>query len=208
MLLAEIREQVIKYAASQGIVTDEDELNFDAIDTDIDTAREVIAGKGLSQRKTLSSAWYLSTTIDYDLDIQPSPATKTIFQVPMAIAGIYSSFTWEYGTCNGTIIQTSTEHESSITTRIGKRFRGYVENRILTVNRKVGGIKLTAPFTSPQDLLDFNVDVDNYPFDVQYMMDLQTMLADGFYKNIYKSVIDKKPDSANSLITPKQQWET
>jgi hypothetical protein len=205
MLLAEIREQVIKYAASQGIITDEDELNFDAIDTDIDTAREVIAGKLLSGRKPSTSAWYLSTTIDYDLDIQPSPATKTIFQVPMAIAGIYSSFTGDDGKCNGTIVQTRTEYESSITTRIGKRFRGYVENRILTVNQKVGSIKLTAAFTRPKELIDFNVEVDNYPFDVQYMMDLQTMLADGFYKNIYKNAIDKKPDSANSLITPNQQ---
>ena len=204
-LLAEIREQVIKYAASQGIVTDEDELNFDAIDTDIDAGRAVIAGKLISMRKPLSSAWFLSTTIDYDADIQPSPATKTIFQVPTAIAGIYSSFTGEDGDCNGTIVQTRTEYESSITTRIPKKPRGYVENRILTVNRKVGDIKLTAAFSRPKELLDFNVDVDNYPFDIQYMMDLQTMLADGFYKNIYKNAIDKKPDSANSLITPNQQ---
>ena len=70
MLLAEIREEVVKYALAKGIVTDEDLLNYDALDNDILVARANIGANLMARRVKLSGMWYLTTLIEYDQEIQ------------------------------------------------------------------------------------------------------------------------------------------
>jgi hypothetical protein len=204
MLLGEIRDDVIKLAASQGVVTDEDNLNFDAINRDIVSASNIIAAKLLQKRDVLSSAWQLTTRIEYDLGIQSDIFKYAFFQVPMAINGIYTSFLANGGTCTGTIVQTRNEFNSPLNCMIPSKMRGFVENGILQTNSPVAGtyIQLTAAFANPLELVDFNPNYDNYPFDVGYFSDLLTILQNGFYKDIYKKTIDTKSDGTNTPVTP------
>jgi len=89
MLLAEIREEVVKYALAKGIITDENSLNYDALDTDIIVGRAAIGKDIISNRGKLGSQWFLTALIEFDQDIQEN-TTEVIYNVPDAIGGVYS----------------------------------------------------------------------------------------------------------------------
>ena len=205
MLLAEIREEVIKYGLAKGIITDENSLNNDALNTDIRVGRATIGGNIMSKRGVLSSQWLLTTLIEYDADIQDSD-TETVYQVPDAIGGVYSMLRGEDGTELGTIVQTEQDYYSTLTKQIPSRFRGFVTNSILRVNNPLTqNIKLSAPFLDPFKIVEWNEDYDRFPMDDMFVADLITLLTNNFYKYVVQQPLDKKPDSAESNLTPNQK---
>lgn len=205
MLLAEIREEVVKYGLAKGIITDEDSLNYDALNTDIIVGR-VTLGKGIiSNRGKLGSQWFLSTLIEFDQDIQENE-TEVIYNVPDAIGGVYSMLLGEDGTESGTIVQNATSYYSTITKQIPSRYRGFVENSVLRVNSPLPqNIRLRAAFIDPFKIVEWNEDYDNFPMDDGYVADLITLLTNNFYKYIIQKPLDTKSDSAESNLTPNQK---
>lgn len=205
MLLAEIREQVIRYSLAKGIITDESSLNYDAIDADILVARNKIGERIISSRRRLSSQWYLTALIERNEDIQDS-ANETVYEVPAAICGIYSMLRGANGTDGGTIVKSVAEYYSPLTKQIPNRFRGYIENGILRINNSVVcNIKLTAAFVNPYIIKEWNVYYDNYPIEDGFVLDISEILSETFYKYVIGKPIDTKSDSAESTITPNQK---
>jgi hypothetical protein len=205
MLLAEIREQVVKYGLAKGIITDENSLNYDALDTDIIVGRVAIGKDIISNKGKLGSQWYLTSLIEFDQDIQEN-TTEVIYNVPDAIGGIYSMILGEDGIENGTIVQNATNYYSNITKQIPSRYRGFVENSVLRVNSPLPqNIKLRAAFVNPFKLVEWNEDYDNFPMDDGHIMDLITLLVSSFYKYVVQTPLDTKSDSAESNLTPNQK---
>jgi hypothetical protein len=205
MLLAEIREEVIKYGLAKGIITDENSLNNDALNTDIRVGRTTIGGNIISKRGTLSSQWYLTTLIEYNQDVQDS-TTESVYQVPDAIGGIYSMLRGEDGTEGGTIVQTEQDYYSTLTKQIPSRFRGFVTNGVLRINNPLTqNLKISAPFLDPFKIVEWNEDYDRFPMDDMFVADLITLLTNNFYKYVVQQPLDKKPDSAESNLTPNQK---
>lgn len=203
MLLAEIRNEVIKYGLAKGNITDENALNNDALDTDIMVGRATIGGG--QKRGTLSSQWFLTTLIEYDADIQDS-TDETIYQVPDAIGGVYAVLRGENGTELGTIVQTEADFYSTLTKQIPSRFRGFVTNSILRVNNPLTqNIKLSAPFLDPSKIVEWNKHYDRFPMDDAFVADLITLLTNNFYKYVINKTLDTKSDSAESTQTPNQK---
>jgi hypothetical protein len=205
MLLAEIREEVIKYGLAKGIITDENSLNNDALNTDIRVGRVTIGGGIISKRGTLSSQWNLTTLIEYNQDIQDS-TTESVYQVPDAIGGIYGMLRGEDGTEGGTIVQTEQDYYSTLTKQIPSRFRGFVTNGVLRINNPLTqNLKISAPFLDPFKIVEWNEDYDRFPMDDMFVADLITLLTNNFYKYVVQQPLDKKPDSAESNLTPNQK---
>jgi len=205
MLLVEIREEVIKYGLAKGIITDENSLNNDALNTDIIVGRATIGGNIMSKRGVLSSQWFLTTLIEYDENIQDS-STETVYQVPDAINGVYSMFRGENGTESGTIVHTEQDYYSTLAKQIPSRYRGFVTNSVLRVNSSLTqNIKLSAAFLDPKKIVEWNEDYDRFPMDDTYVADLITLLTNNFYKYVVQQPLDKKPDSAESNLTVNQK---
>jgi hypothetical protein len=204
MLLAEIREEVIRYALAKGIVTDENSLNYDALDSDILVARNKLGEGIIASRGKLSSQWLQTTLLEVDPDIQDSE-DETIFHVPQAIMGIYTMLRGEKGDEAATIVKSVSEFYSGITKQIPAKFRGVVENGILRMNNPLcGNMKLSAAFVNPYEIPEWNVNYDNYPMQDGMVADLIILLTNNFYKYIINKPIDTKSDSAESTITPNQ----
>lgn len=205
MLLAEIREEVIKYGLAKGIINDEDSLNYDSLETDIFVARATVGGNIIAKRGRLSNLWYLTTLIEYDQEIQESP-NVTIYEVPNAINGIYSMWRGENGCDGGTIVKNESDYRSSITKQIPNRSRAMIMNGIMEVNNPLTeNIYLTAPFVNPKKLVEWNQEYDNFPMDDMYIPDVVSLLTNNFYKYVINKPIDTKSDSAESNITPNQK---
>ncbi len=205
MLLAEIREEVVKYALAKGIITDENSLNYDALDTDIIVGRAAIGKDIISNRGKLGSQWFLTALIEFDQDIQEN-TTEVIYNVPDAIGGVYSMLLGEDGTENGTIVQNATSYYSVLTKQIPSRYRGFVENSVLRVNSPLPqNIRLKAAFVNPLKIVEWNEDYDNFPMDDGHIMDLITLLVNNFYKYVVQTPLDTKSDSAESNLTPNQK---
>lgn len=206
MLLAEIREQIIRYALAKGIVTDESSLNYDAIDTDIISGYNTIGAQIIKSRGKLSSQWMLSTSVQYDRSIQPEPNKYTVYEVPNAINGIYSYFRGEDGETGGRIVQSEAEYYSGIIKHIPKAVRGFVSNGFLKVNTAMSrNVVLTAAFTDPRQLPDWNPEYDNFPMDNDSVLQLIEILGKVLYQYVANTPLDTKTDSAETLKTPNQQ---
>jgi len=206
MLLAEIREQIIRYALGKGIVTDEQEVNYEALDKDIVVAYNKIGSTIIGARRKLSSAWYLSTRVDYDRDIQIAPNSYSMYLVPQAIGGIYAYFRGADGTTGGRIVQTEAEYRSGITNHIPQANRGYILNGVLMVNNPLSrNIALNAPFVNPLELPDFNAEYDNWPMDTDSVLDLISMLGQAFYQYVAQNPLDTKSDSTETTKTINQK---
>lgn len=206
MLLAEIREQIIRYALAKGIVTDESSLNYEAIDTDIVSGYNSIGSDIIKRRGKLSSQWYLSTKVEYDKSIQPEPNKYTLYEVPNAINGIYAYFRGADGETGGRIVQSEAEYYSGITKHIPNSVRGFVSNGVMKVNTAMSrNIVLTAAFTDPRQLLDWNAEYDNFPMDNDSVLKLVDLLGVVLYKYVIETPLDTKTDSAESLKTLNQK---
>ena len=205
MLLAEIREEVVKYAMAKGIVTDEDLLNYDALDNVILVARAIIGANLMARRVKLSGMWYLTTLIEYDQEIQQN-AGVTIYEVPSAIGGAYSMFRGEDGCEGGTIVKNPSDYYSNITKQIPKRVRAVIQNSIMEVNSSLTeNIYLTAAFTNPSKIVEWNKDYDKFPMDDMYIADLILLLTNNFYKFVIQKPLDTKSDSAETTQTINQK---
>lgn len=200
MLLAEIRQQIVKYAMAKGIVTDEDQINYGQLDADIITGAAGLKSTILMANKPLSSVNYLTTTIDYDLSMQSNPSKYRDFVVPQAILGRYNYVGSDDLDGNISLVNSVAEYSDSIKCQIPKRVRAFIASSgiLRVMDAFPESIVLNFVPQNPMDCADFNPIYDNFPLDEGLTTVLINTLADSFYKYINGQPIDTKSDSVET----------
>ncbi len=186
---------------AKGIVTDEDQINYGQLDSDI------IAGAAglkstilMSSKPTLSSVNYLTTTIDYDISIQSNPSKYRDFQVPLAVLGRYNYVGSDDFDGNISLVNSVAEYSDSIKCQIPKRVRAFIAGQgiLRIMDAFPESIVLNFIPQNPLDCQDFNPIYDNFPLDDGLTTVLIDTLANSFYKYINGQPIDTKSDSVET----------
>jgi hypothetical protein len=201
MLLAEIRQQIVKYPMGKGIVTDENQINYGQLNADIISGAAALkATKLMSKDPFLSSVNYLTTTIEYNLSIQQDPTKYRDFQVPLAILGRYNYVGSDDFDGNISVVNSVAEYSDSIKCQIPSRVRAFIARQgILRIQDAFPeNIVLNFIPQNPMDCKDWNPMYDEFPLDEGLTTMLISTLADSFYKYINGQPIDTKPDSVET----------
>jgi hypothetical protein len=197
MLLAEIRQKIIKYAMSRSVVTDENNINYGQLDSDIITSAAALKLNMILSNKPLSSSNYLTTTIEYDPQIQENPSKYRDYAVPLAVNGRYNYIGSPELNGNISVVNSVAEYSDTIKCQIPERVRAFIAYQGLL--RITSGIvkDITINFVpiNPKDCADWNENYDQFPLEEGMCMSVIETLGQAFYKYVMGQPIDTKSDS-------------
>lgn len=198
MLLSDIREKAIRWGLSQGIITDESQVNFDAIDSDCYAMRASILLELQNSFAYTSVNNTITTSVPYDADIQESPKEYRDFVVPRALNGKYPYVGSSCVSQNIRITDSFAAQASTIKEQIPSAIRAFFmpnQNRLRVYSNMVKDITLNFIPLDPREAKDYNVDYDDFPLEDGLIPILISRLQESFYKYVLQVPIDVKPDS-------------
>jgi hypothetical protein len=206
MLLAEIREEAIRYGLAKGIVTDENSINYQALDNQIIIGRANVIGKKYISNEKINSQCYRSSLIEYDVSIQDNPTQYIAYEVPRTINGQISVLSGENNQTNIRVVANLAEGRDTIKNQIRRQTRALFDGeRLLIYDLMSRNISISALWTDPRELVDFNEQYDQFPFPDMLIPDLVQVLYQTAWQFVKQKPIDTKSDSTETTITPNQK---
>jgi hypothetical protein len=202
MTLAEIREQAIKYALQRGVITDEADINYDSLDTDIISVNSAAIGKMMAMGMKINPSCRLIVPFEAEPELQEDWSRYTLIPVPLAINNEYA-YAGSPDLGNNTVrIQYGVGNLSDPVTQLFPSvIRAYVNNGVMRINYpRVRAISLSFAPSDPRTVDVWNQDYDNLPTTEVIIGDVVNMLANGFTKYLRGVPVDRRSDNTDTLI--------
>lgn len=202
MRLDEIREQAIKYALQRGIITDEADINYDSLDTDIISANSREVGRMMLAGMKIQPSCRLVVPFETEPELQEDWGKYTLISVPAAINNEYA-YAGSPDLGNNTVrIQSGVGQLSDPVTQLFPSvIRAYVNNGVMRINYpNVKKISLSFAPSDPRQVEVWNQDYDNLPSTDVILGDIVNILANGFTKYLRGIPADRRSDNTDTLV--------